>query len=91
MSFRASRRRVEKSTPSQDNFVRRSLDFARDDSVCGSLKQYDKLKFEGGRFVNRPYEVTNRAGPMVLVYRRSEGPKCQRRLAAKLKFEISNR
>ena len=34
--------------------------------------------------MNRPYEVTNRAGPMVLVYRRSEGPKCQRRLAAEM-------
>jgi len=28
----------------QVKFVRRSLDFARDDSVRGSLKQYDKLK-----------------------------------------------
>ena len=33
--------------------------------------------------------VTNRAGPKVLDYRRSEGSKCLRRLAAKLKFEPS--
>ena len=48
------------------------------------FEQNDKLKFEGGRFVNRPYDGTNRVGPMVLVYRRSEGPKCQRRLAAEM-------
>jgi len=30
----------------QVKFVRRSLDFARDDSVHGTLKQCDKLKFD---------------------------------------------
>ena len=49
-----------------------------------NTKQSDTLKFESGRFVNRPYKVANLAGPMVLVYRRSEGPKCQRRLAAEM-------
>ena len=34
--------------------------------------------------MNRPYKVTNRAGPMVWDYLRSEGSKCQRRLAAEM-------
>ena len=29
------------------------------------IKQYDKLKFEKRAIADRPYEVANRAGPMV--------------------------
>ena len=42
-----------------------SLTFNCQLSTFNSCQRHDKLKFEGGRFVNRPYKVSNRVGPMV--------------------------
>ncbi len=47
LSFRATLSEVEgESRNLRTNWVPRSLDFARDDSIGGNLKQDDKLKFE---------------------------------------------